>query len=54
MNIQFFSLDFSDDWFGAFLRFISPMYIKDGVLNINLAPLIILMIMTINGYNGMA
>ena len=47
MNIQIFSLDFSDDWFGAFLHFISPVYFKDGALNVNLGPLIILLIMAI-------
>ena len=47
MNIQIFTLDFSQGVFRAFLWFISPMYFKDNQLNINLFPILLLLIFCI-------
>lgn len=40
MNIQLLTLQFTSNLFKNFLHFISPAYLEDKILNINLIPLI--------------
>jgi len=47
MNIQIFTLDFSQGILRAILWFISPIYFKDNRLNINLFPMLLLLLFCI-------
>ena len=40
MNIKLFTLHFTNDLFKGFLRLISPAYVENKILTLNLIPLV--------------